>query len=392
MREHSKFGIYIHVPFCKQACSYCDFYFVTKTNLTVAYVEALKQEIIKVLPQFGAGRTPVTLYFGGGTPSRLDSKSIQSIMECLQEAITLTGLREVTLEANPDDLNPEYLATIREVGVTRLSMGIQSMDPDLLKFMNRAHDPQTAVRSLQMIKDAGFESYSVDLIYGNPGQTSQSLAEDIEKFLEFDPPHLSAYALTIEPGTRLGKYVELGRLQPPDDAMVAEHMQIVHEMLSAAGYVRYEVSNFAKPGFEAVHNSNYWSHLPYIGLGPGAHSFDWIGESKPDEMNGVRWANPADLKAYIEYEPEGYQQQVNREFLTLQQLAEERLLMGLRTVKGVSLDELSSVYDYALSDRQMQWIRKHNERIGTHPDGYVRLTDQGIPMADHIILELISRH
>ncbi|MCH8496231.1 MAG: radical SAM family heme chaperone HemW, partial [Balneolales bacterium] len=263
------YSIYIHVPFCKQACSYCDFYFVTRQQLIPDYVEALLQDISTSAPDFiealsATGLSPrlESVYLGGGTPSRLPVADIERIMKAIERHHGTQYLKEVTIETNPDDVsNASYLHALKDAGITRLSMGIQSFDPDLLKFMNRAHSSEEARRSLELIQQTGFESYTVDLIYGNPGQSLRQLENDINTFLSFNPPHISAYALTIEPGTRLGKYAELGRLTESDDSDVAAHMKLVSEILGEHGLQRYEVSNFAREGHEAVHNSSYWEHV-----------------------------------------------------------------------------------------------------------------------------------
>jgi oxygen-independent coproporphyrinogen III oxidase len=426
------FGIYIHVPFCKQACSYCDFYFVTREELKAAYVDALCLQIMSELPDFAVNRVLKSIYFGGGTPSRLRSVDIERILETIARYCPMSDVSEITLEANPDDVNKVMLRDLKSIGVTRLSMGVQSFDPELLAFMNRAHSAEEAIHCLELIRQIDFPSFTVDLIYGNPGQSDESLITDIQKLLRFKPPHVSAYALTIEPGTRLGKAAELGRLTPTDDEIVSRHMSIVDQMLDENGIFRYEVSNFARPGHEAVHNGNYWKHVPYIGFGPGAHSLDLrVGDDGKIE-SGKRWEVVKDIKQYgekregirekRELQGAGSREQravtreqkngrtgerehnglkVNFEELSLVQLAEERLLMGLRTAEGVSLEEMTSKYEYELSADQVKWIEgqsgmmieENNEGKsgnGSHSK-VLKIGRSSLALADYLILELISR-
>ena len=403
------FSIYIHVPFCRQACSYCDFYFVTRQQLIPDYVQALIAQTQRQLPEFVAalpGARLQSIYFGGGTPSRLPARSIARILAAIDAIVPIADAREITLEANPDDVQVDFLAEVRDAGVNRLSMGVQTFDASLLKFMNRAHSAEDALRCLADVQRAGFDRYSVDLIYGNPGQSEAMLRRDLDTLLAFNPPHVSAYALTIEPGTRLGKALALGRLTESDDAVVARHMDIVAETLSAAGIHRYEVSNFAQAGHEAIHNSSYWEHVPYLGLGPGAHSLLLSHEPYPGVQDdpkshqsrilaGYRWDNPADLKHYIaNWSVSGHHPKRitdAAESLTKLQLAEERLLMALRTRKGIAPQQLEAQYGYVLNTAQKDRLVTLRREGLMLPDDPRRLTPAGLRTADAIILDLVAR-
>lgn len=375
-------GIYIHVPFCKQACSYCDFYFVTRQELKQDYVNALLKEIGSYQEHAFSSMPVETLYFGGGTPSLLSPEQLSSILDKLRSVFFLE-LSETTIEMNPDDVRPEYLSSLRDLGFNRISMGVQSFNKNLLKFMNRSHTAEEAHRALQWIKDSRFPVYTADLIYGNPGQSLDELNEDLNQFMKYDPPHISAYNLTIEPGTRLGKQMELGRLQPPDDEQTEQHFDRIRERLSDQGIEQYEVSNFARPGKEAQHNSSYWRHQNYLGLGPGAHSFMWMGS----EDAGQRWSNAKDIRAYIS----GKYRSEETETLNLLQLAEERLMMGLRTKEGISFKEMRSRYGYELQTEQQIYIDRMagSGRITRSEQG-ISLTPQGLKLADMIVLDLIT--
>lgn len=370
-------GIYIHIPFCKQACSYCDFYFVTRQQLRNSYVEGLINEIKSYRDTSYADDTFQTIYIGGGTPSLLPVSQLENIFAALQETFTIDA-GEITLEMNPDDVTADYLSGLRQIGINRASMGVQSFQPELLSFMHRAHNREEALRCLQLLSESAFDAFTVDLIYGNPGQQVVQLEEDLDLLMQFDPPHISAYSLTIESGTRLGKQVELGRIKPPEDETVARQFELVNEQLAAAGLQRYEVSNFSRPGREALHNSNYWQHENYLGFGPGAHSFWWDEQAR-------RWSNEPDIKAYLEASAKK-----ETEVLTHEQLAEERIMMGLRTRKGISPGELSDIYKYKLTGQQQEYLQEQEQKGMLLFDKKIQLTDRGILLADAITLDLLT--
>lgn len=375
-------GIYIHIPFCKQACSYCDFYFVTKTDKQSAFVDALISEIHNYKETEYTSESIETIYFGGGTPSLLKVSQIDRILSTIKDTFTY-DLKEVTIELNPDDVTKEYLAGLKEIGVNRVSMGVQTFDEDLLRFMNRTHNADEALKCLELLRDSKINVYTTDLIYGNPGQSLEMLSNDLDTLLQFKPPHVSAYSLTIEPKTRLGKQVELGRLIPPEDDLVERHFELVEEKLLAKGIKRYEVSNFAKPGSEALHNSNYWEHKNYLGFGPGAHSFWWNnGKEK-----AARWQNEANLNSYID---QPYNSPHDLEYLDLHALAEERLMLALRTRKGISIEELSSNYNYSFSEKQHNYVLQKVNEKKLELDQTLRLTPAGLKIADAITLDLIT--
>lgn len=374
-------GLYIHIPFCKQACSYCDFYFLTRQELRNPFVDALLNEIKGFADSPFAGQVIETIYIGGGTPSLLSGSQLKAIFRELESVFTL-DTKEVTMEMNPDDVTPAYLRELLQLGVNRASMGVQSFDENLLTFMHRAHNPTEALQALEALAKTGFPSFTADLIYGSPGQTPDMLLNDIEALLQFNPPHISAYSLTIEPGTRLGKQAELGRLSMPEDEAVAEQFDLLAGSLADAGIEQYEVSNFAIPGKEAVHNSNYWRHKNYLGVGPSAHSFTWQNE------RATRWQNAPDLKGYLA----GDDIRTQKEELSPIQLADERLMLGLRTKWGVEEKELSDRYNYTLSSQQLEWLRDQRA-IGNFVDQkkVLKLTGEGLKIADYLVVELLSK-
>lgn len=377
-------GIYIHIPFCKQACSYCNFYFLTRKELVEPFVQALTEEIKSYRDHSFSDQTIKTVYIGGGTPSLLSHSHLKQIFDALRDVFKIDA-EEVTLEMNPDDVSVDYLNSLQDLGINRASMGVQSFDPALLLFMHRAHDPQEAEQALEMLQKANFPSFTADLIYGNPGQSEEQLSRDIDRLLSYNPPHISAYSLTIELGTRLGKQAELGRVEVPDDESVASHFDLVEKKLLKSGIRRYEVSNFAEPGKEAIHNSNYWRHVNYLGLGPSAHSLYW------SDSGARRWSNKKDMKLYLSKEWDQLMDEDTE--LTLLDLAEERLMLGLRTVWGISVKSMREMYSYKFSELQDQWLRKQNREGFLHfKNDLIRLSEKGLKIADYLIFELISRH
>lgn len=376
-------GIYIHIPFCKQACSYCDFYFSTRKQWIEPFVDALLLEIQSYKGSTYTKDPVKTIYLGGGTPSLLNEQQLAKIFERI-DTVFQSDPEEITIEVNPDDVSDEYLKSLQRLNVKRLSLGIQSFQPELLTFMHRAHNRDEAIRALESIRNTGFPAFTADLIYGNPGQTIEMLQQDLKQLLSFDPPHVSAYSLTVEPKTRLGKQVELGRIQTPEDDEVAEQFDCVESTLKHVGLERYEVSNFAIPGYEAHHNSNYWNHQNYIGFGPSAHSFWW------DETSAKRWNNHSNLKKYLEEQASGMVEE--SEELSKLTLAEERLFLGLRTTKGVTETELVERYNYTFSDKQLEWIEQQSN-IGnlTFNDRKLKMTGTGLKISDLLVVDLLHK-
>lgn len=347
-------------------------------------MEQMVREIHSYRDSSWADQPIETIYLGGGTPSRLSLEQLEIIFEALRAVFSLAPV-EVTMEVNPDDVSKSYLRGLQTLGIDRLSMGVQSFQPELLNFMNRAHNRKQAFRSIELIQATGFRTYNVDLMYGFPGQTTESLLKDVVTFAEFGPPHLSAYALTIESRTRLGKQVEMGRLEEPEDDRVGEMMRLVNVELGLAGLDQYEVSNFSKPGHEAEHNHRYWEHIPYLGLGPAAHSFRWDDGAK----SAMRWWNPRDLKAYLE--ADDFEALQERESLSEKTLAEERIMLGLRTRKGINRTTLRQKYGYRLSDLQEEYVQKVAESGWLVDDGErFHCTPTGFARADALAVAILK--
>jgi oxygen-independent coproporphyrinogen-3 oxidase len=370
-------GIYLHIPFCKQACHYCDFHFSVNQDKKNDLVAAILKEALLRKEEL-QNEAIKTIYFGGGTPSLLSTDALLRIFDTLAENYNLSALQEVTLEANPDDLTAAYLRELRHTPINRLSIGIQSFREMDLKLMNRAHDAKQALRCVPESADIGFENISIDLIYGIQGLTQGDWIKNLNTAFDLPIAHLSSYCLTVEPKTKLAKLVSSGELPAVNDEFAANHFETLIEMTEAAGIPWYEVSNFAKPGMESKHNSSYWANENYVGLGPGAHSFNGVKRS---------W-NVSSNTAYI--------QQIDKnvlpsesELLTSEEKFNEYLLTALRTRKGLSFTELNNRCDSAkINEIKSVLQEKAAQGLATiNNDGAV-LTTKGLLFADAIASSL----
>ncbi len=378
-------GIYVHVPFCSQRCVYCDFYFVTTTRSYGPYLKALEQEIRHVGQRY-SGREPMsTIYIGGGTPSVLSASEVSGILGVLHEVFDTDSLEEVTLELNPEDFNEQYLRDLRSLGVDRLSIGVQSFfEPDL-QFMNRCHTSQQAEAVVDGVRKAGFENFSIDLIFGVPGQPHEYWAANLEKAVRMEVPHLSTYSLTIEPKTVLHKQVKLGKVVPEDEETVAERFRFTMAFLREAGYDHYEVSSFAQTGSRAIHNQLYWEHRNYLGFGPSAFSFWWDG------LPAHRWENIRNVRRYQGLLENRHLPVQLREELDLDTLANEYIMLRLRTSEGLDLDVLENQYGVDLYDERVEdlaWLESEGFIVPIRND-LVRLTDEGMIFADMVATKLM---
>ena len=324
-------GIYIHIPFCKQACHYCDFHFSTSMKRKEEIVLALIREIKLRKNEFN-GEIIETIYFGGGTPSVLTNAEIQLLIDEVYEHFEVSENPEITLEANPDDLSEERIIALSKTPINRLSIGVQSFFEADLKLMNRAHNSAEAKKSLA-IATQYFDNISVDLIYGIPGLTNAMWLENIETALSFGVPHISSYALTVEPKTALHKLIQTGKIAEPKDDVAQEHFEILVKTLTNKGFVHYELSNFGKPDYFSRNNSSYWLGKKYLGIGPSAHSFD--GKSRS-------W-NIANNMLYLKsISADKLPHEV--EILTQQDRYNEYVMTGLRTIWGISLQRIEKEF------------------------------------------------
>ena len=359
-------GIYIHIPFCKQACHYCDFHFSTSMQKKDEMVLALAKEIKLRKSEF-QNESVATIYFGGGTPSRLSIADLRFLIATIYEQYTIVEKPEITLEANPDDLSESYLLELKAIGVNRLSIGIQSFFEDDLKLMNRAHNSEEAKKCLE-IATRYFDNISLDLIYGIPdlsqnGEQAKQMSnerwlQNIETALSFGIPHISSYALTVEPKTALNKLIALGKIASPNDEVAQEHFMILVETLEKNGFVHYELSNFGKENYFSQNNSAYWLGKKYIGIGPSAHSYDGISRS---------W-NIANNALYLKaIQNDELPNEVEK--LTLQDRYNEYIMTGLRTIWGVSLVRIEQEFGIDF----LNYLKKQSRKF--IDDGLLSITD-----------------
>lgn len=369
-------GIYIHIPFCKQACHYCDFHFSTSMKKKEEMVQALVKEMQMRKSEF-ENEIVETIYFGGGTPSVLSDEELAFLIDAVYANFKVAENPEITLEANPDDLSDERIVELAGSRINRLSIGIQSFFENDLKMMNRAHNAEEAKKSLETATRY-FDNISIDLIYGIPGMTNEMWKQNIETALSFGIPHISSYALTVEPKTALKKLIQTGKVSEPKDEVAQEHFMILVEMLQQHGFIHYELSNFGKPDYFSKNNSAYWLGKKYIGIGPSAHSYDGISRS---------W-NIANNPIYMK-EIEGGKLPGEVEILTANDRYNEYIMTGLRTIWGVSLNRIQKEF----GEEVLQYLQKQSEKFTA--DGLLaveknilKTTPKGKFLADGIASDL----
>ena len=339
-------GIYIHIPFCKQACHYCDFHFSTSMKKAADMVLALAKEIQMRKNEF---RNDVveTIYFGGGTPSRLQISDLRFLIEEVYKNFIISNNLEITIEANPDDLSEDYLIELSKIGINRLSIGIQSFFEDDLQLMNRAHNSAEAKKCLELATKY-FDNISLDLIYGIPGMTDQKWKQNIEIALGFGIPHISSYALTVEPKTALNKLIQTGKITKPKDEVAEAHFQILVEMLEKNGFIHYELSNFGKENYFSKNNSGYWLGKKYLGIGPSAHSYDGISRSWNVSNNAIYLKSLGENKLSNEIE-----------ILSKTDRYNEYIMTGLRTIWGVSLGRIEQEF----GNEYFDYLQKQSQKF-----------------------------
>lgn len=366
-------GMYIHIPFCRQACTYCNFHFST----LLKYKEPLLAALIK---EFSLRRDEVnyplkTLYFGGGTPSVLDTHDWEAIFETLRNYYDLSELTEVTIEANPEDITKEKLAILRDHGVNRCSLGVQSFLDDDLKWMRRTHNVAAVDKAITLLKHEGFDNISIDLIYGLPNSTAESWQINLDKALSYHIPHISSYALTCEPKTLYQHQVAKKVISmAPEEATVMQFYQMI-DFLQSQGYRQYEISNFAIPEWESKHNSSYWKSMPYIGFGPSAHSY----------KDNVRSWNIANNHFYIQSLGDNLLPSQS-EILTKVDMYNEVIMVGMRMAEGVCIDKITSL---GFVDHFLNGIQKHIENGNVLQfDNDYALSRDGKIFADRIASDL----
>ena len=371
-------GIYIHIPFCKQRCSYCAFYSTTLYNIREKYVDALCKELI-MRKEYANGETIETIYLGGGTPSTLTMEQLQRICDTIYATYHLSSTPEVTIECNPDDLTPEFLAQLKRLPFNRISMGVQSFNDTQLKRLGRRHNADKARQAVQNAREAGYDNISIDLIFALPGSTITEWEHDLDSAIALHPTHISAYNLTYEEGTPMHRALERGDFAELSEEENIEQFNMLITKLKQAGYLHYEISNFALPGCESRHNSSYWNDTTYIGCGAAAHSYN--GTSR-------QW-NIADIQQYIK----GIESSVpdfEIEQLTEEERYNDTILTRLRTAKGIPLAWMKEKFNKELNNH-LQRTAKKEIALGNlkNEDGHLSLTEKGIFISDAVIRELI---
>ena len=371
-------GIYIHIPFCKSKCAYCNFFSLVSEKKINDYVNSLKREIVSRKDYLG-GEKVKTIYFGGGTPSLLPTKYIDEILKNLNNNFDLVSNPEITLEANPDTIDKEQLFELKSLGVNRISVGIQSFHDDDLKYLDRKHDSRHALQIIDDLKCVGFEKLTLDLIYGIPTLTEEKWNKNLDIFFSTGISHLSAYALTVEPKTILGQRIEKGDLQDVNEDEIIRHYEILVDRTKENGFEHYEISNFAKPGCRSQHNSIYWNDEKYLGLGPSAHSYDG---------NSRQW-NISNLTKYIQLINSESECYYEKEILSTEDKFNEYVMTSLRTSWGCDIEKISAKYGSSYSEHFLKNVKKYLESGKMLKDfNTYRLTDEGMLFADGIAAEL----
>jgi oxygen-independent coproporphyrinogen-3 oxidase len=371
-------GIYIHIPFCKKLCSYCDFYRIISPEEHSSFITALLAEA-EIRKSYLADEVISTIYFGGGTPSVLSLKEIRKILDQLYSLFAIDNNCEITVELNPDDIDPSYLKGLKKLNINRISLGIQSWRDEDLVMLNRRHNAEQAEKALKMAFDAGFENITIDLIYGIPGMSASDWSANLEKTFSFNIKHLSAYHLTIEPGTVLGKMKDKGLLKEIDEEESANQFNILIEKAEKAGLIHYEISNFGREGYFSRHNTNYWKQINYLGLGPSAHSFNnysrqWNVKNVNSYINSIR-----NNKPFYEGEELSSKTRFN-----------EYIMTSLRTMWGIDLDFVEKTFEKEGYDYVINTAGKFKDYgLMKQENVNLVLTNQGKMISDNIISEFM---
>ena len=330
-------GIYIHIPYCKQACHYCDFHFSTSMKTKNEMIDCIVKEMDIRKSEFS--KIIDSVYIGGGTPSVMTNLELETIFNGLEKKISISDIKEITIEINPEDLINEKLEFYNEIGINRLSIGIQSMNNNILKWMNRSHNKNQIINGLNTVKEIGYENISLDFIYGTPKNLTRDIKDELLEILKFNPTHLSCYHLTIEDGTYFGHLEKKRKIKRIEDDVSQKEFQWISEKLKSKNYQHYEISNFALQGKQSFHNSNYWNQSSYIGLGPGAHSF----------RNSTRRWNISNNRLYIKNIKAGVPY-FEQEVLSPYDLVNEKIMLGLRTLNGLDKNYIFSIVPQSIKD------------------------------------------
>ena len=371
-------GIYIHIPFCKRRCIYCDFFSTTQSEKKPAYIRALCQEL-EIRKDYLEGEDIETIYLGGGTPSQLTHEELDAIFTYIYKTYRVNPDAEITLEANPDDLTSEYVAMLRQLPINRISMGIQTFQEETLKLLHRRHTATQAIEAFQRCREAGFQNISIDLMYGLPGETLETWKEDLQQAIDLRPEHISAYHLIYEEDTALWKLREQHQVEEADEDLSVSLFSTLIDKLTEAGYQHYEISNFCLPGLHSRHNSSYWTGKKYLGCGPSAHSFNgtsrqWNVASLEKYMKGIELGKPhyeiEELDLYTRYN--------------------DFVLTSIRTCWGMPLSHLRTTFGEELYNYCLRMANPHiREGVLEIREDVLKLTRRGIFVSDGIMSDLM---
>ena len=371
-------GIYIHIPFCKRRCIYCDFFSTTQSEKKAEYVHALVREL-EIRKDYLDNEEIETIYLGGGTPSQLSQEELEEIFAYIYKVYKVTPDAEITLEANPDDLTPEYVAMLRTLPFNRISMGIQTFQEETLKLLHRRHTAQQAIEAFRRCKEAGFQNISIDLMYGLPGETLDTWEQDLQQAIDLHPEHISAYHLIYEEGTALWNLREQNKVEEAEEELSLTLFKTLIERLTKAGYQHYEISNFCLPGLHSRHNSSYWTGKKYLGCGPSAHSFDgtsrqWNVSSLEQYLKGIHTSQPdfeiEELDLYTRYN--------------------DFVITSIRTCWGMPLSQLRTTYGETLYNYCLRMAKPHIQQgVLEIKEDTLKLTSEGIFISDGIMSDLL---
>lgn len=371
-------GIYIHIPFCKRRCIYCDFFSTTQSEKKAEYVHALVREL-EMRKDYVGDEEIETIYLGGGTPSQLFQEELEEIFAYIYKVYKVTPDAEITLEANPDDLTPEYVSMLRTLPVNRISMGIQTFQEETLKLLHRRHTARQAIEAFRRCREAGFQNISIDLMYGLPGETLETWEQDLQQAVDLRPEHISAYHLIYEEGTTLWNLREQNKVEEAEEELSLTLFKTLIERLTKAGYQHYEISNFCLPGLHSRHNSSYWTGKKYLGCGPSAHSFDGISR---------QW-NVSSLEKYLEG-IRSNQLDFELENLDLYTRYNDFVITSIRTCWGMPLAQLRTTYGETLYNYCLRMAKPHIEQgVLEIKEDTLKLTPQGIFISDGIMSDLL---
>ncbi|MBR5137652.1 MAG: radical SAM family heme chaperone HemW [Clostridia bacterium] len=382
MTKMNTVGLYIHVPFCRHKCIYCGFYSVPcgeQFSLAEKYLEMLEKEC-KIKSRKYGKLSLDTIFVGGGTPSLLSPDNLRTLGRIIHTYFDLTNLTEFTFESNPGTLDAEKLKTMREIGANRLSMGLQSSSDETLSLIGRIHNKATFEESYKLVREAGFDNVSVDMIFGFPNQTLEDVKQDIGYLTSLKPEHISAYSLMIDEGTMLEQMLDDGKVTLPPEDVERQMYYAYREMLSNAGYVQYEISNWAQPGRQSQHNARYWRDKDYIGIGPSAHSL----------MLGERFGNPDSLDTWSESLANDQDPGILQEKRSIDDHMTEYMFTGLRMLEGISLEGFQSTFGQSIDEAYPGIVDSLIERgLLAKENGYIHLTDKGLDLGNQVFVEFV---